>query len=838
MPNLRPTNRVNKSPAVGRPQRIIVARALVFWVVAAPFLVAATGSLLAVLQATTGYRRFLSEPIQGRQRILLVNGDDHYWPAISRVNLMKADHLPQVEEFVPLRYFFGELKTDRGLSVGLAEATFLSGPPGYWRAVPSLNCLSPPKETCFPARSDEVAIGFSLANDLGIETDSALHLCFPNCQRAPAENRLWSRVSGLTVSPLDFPPSLLGSVQGAILLSPEFADAPWPHLDARIYTLRAEANLANFVEELQGMATSARGGGGGLAIIPQEPHTSDVTGSIVITKFLLWSSFTLFGLSFVLVVTKTPSLKHLTVGATWLLSVLPISALFMGMVTADLWLRLLGDPAVFVVSQVASPLSHILITSMVSVGVMFVARAVKGRFLRLMPIVITLLAGGLTQGFVGLDRLLEHPHNYGVTWDVQPGATFLPDLSAPIACLFGAECVLERSRLVNAPASDPSLVFRIRDIADEIESYAQGTYRILNVQGQAVVVLALEDVKGHIPIPGLPDGAELMDDEILIDTNPLTSTRAGPRTLEVRYGSDTAHFEAEAPIGPMPSLSIGARLRQGAVMSLGGLRRLDPAAPAHLFLVRLRSESQPRVGVDECLSDLRTSLSIQQKPSDRQRDGFLCSLQQIAEEVRNSPKTCEPVFRETCTFLRLTGGLNPDLLATFVPQAPIDLDARKPFLIVLLVCMVVLVLAISIADFGLTPLSAVLAVISILGGSLLAHALLGWIVGGRVGFWPDYSLSRALYGLGAAALILFGFGSLIRDVLRLVVRGCITLFTWMPDFLTHLLISLLPAIAVGYLIAGISSDGLAGLVSILLSILLGEIVLGKWMRQRERLDSS
>jgi hypothetical protein len=198
-----------------------------------------------------------------------------------------------------------------------------------------------------------------------------------------------------------------------------------------------------------------------------------------------------------------------------------------------------------------------------TLGVRFALRRASGAIpafatIAATALTVAMLAGALTFT-ANLQRVLDDPHRYGWNWDVKVGAPGLPDYSG---------FVLPTLR------ADPN-----------VAALSVGTVTQIDVGRARIDVFALDRVKGHA-LPTMLDGrAPTRPGEIAlggrsmrvldVDIGESVDARIGTRSARLRVVGQTV----------LPEFGDAGQLGTGSFMTLRGLDRLLPNAPANVFLV-------------------------------------------------------------------------------------------------------------------------------------------------------------------------------------------------------------------------------------------------------------
>jgi ABC-type lipoprotein release transport system permease subunit len=160
-----------------------------------------------------------------------------------------------------------------------------------------------------------------------------------------------------------------------------------------------------------------------------------------------------------------------------------------------------------------------------------------------------------------IGRLFDHPALYGWNWDVQVGSAFTPDLAGAARTI----------------GKDPA-----------VSEVALGAQSRLQLGGIAVDTLGIDRRSAIRPtvVAGRPAAAP---GEILVGTRTL-------RELHLDVGDAVPVVLAGHTVrlrivgrGVLNEFATGARLGEGAAMTLDGLRHLVPETPRNIVLIRVRA---------------------------------------------------------------------------------------------------------------------------------------------------------------------------------------------------------------------------------------------------------
>lgn len=172
---------------------------------------------------------------------------------------------------------------------------------------------------------------------------------------------------------------------------------------------------------------------------------------------------------------------------------------------------------------------------------------------------VAMLAGALT--FTSnLHRVLDDPHRYGWNWDVKIGAPGLPDYSG---------FVLPTLR------HDPA-----------VSALSVGTVTQIDAGRTRIDVLGVDRVKGHALPTMLAGRAPTRPGEIALGGRTMRVLDVGIGGLvDARIGTRSARLRVVGQT-VLPEFGDAGQLGTGSMMTLRGLDRLLPNAPANVFLVR------------------------------------------------------------------------------------------------------------------------------------------------------------------------------------------------------------------------------------------------------------
>jgi ABC-type lipoprotein release transport system permease subunit len=209
---------------------------------------------------------------------------------------------------------------------------------------------------------------------------------------------------------------------------------------------------------------------------------------------------------------------------------------------------------------------------------------------------IALLAG--IWGFrTSMQRLIDTPHYYGQNWDVKTGAAELPSIGDVLV--------------------PPLTSLRT------VEAVAAGTVSQVEIHGQRVDVLAMDDVKGHVAPTVLEGRLPRRASEVLVGskTLALAGAHVGDH-IGIEIGNTTARMRVVG-VGVFPEFGDAGQLGDGALMTYQGLERALPNAKENTFLIRFHKG----VDVTREMATLRRSLDpVPSSTAGRPRD-----LQELAD---------------------------------------------------------------------------------------------------------------------------------------------------------------------------------------------------------------
>jgi hypothetical protein len=192
-----------------------------------------------------------------------------------------------------------------------------------------------------------------------------------------------------------------------------------------------------------------------------------------------------------------------------------------------------------------------------------------------------------------LHELLDTPALYGWNWDVKTGAPALPDISSALAPAFAED--------------------------QAVDAFAEGTVIQGEIADERVDLLALDQRQraGTVAPTVLEGRLPRSANEVALGTTTLERLDedvAG--RAAVRVGSTVAGFRIVGRV-VFPDYGDAARLGEGALVTMEGVRRLVPDARVNVFLLRFRDG----VGRRETLERLRTALEpLPSRASGRPRE--------------------------------------------------------------------------------------------------------------------------------------------------------------------------------------------------------------------------
>jgi hypothetical protein len=172
---------------------------------------------------------------------------------------------------------------------------------------------------------------------------------------------------------------------------------------------------------------------------------------------------------------------------------------------------------------------------------------------------VAMLAAALT--FTSnLHRVLDDPHRYGWNWDVRIGAPGLPDIGGFVV-----------------PA--------LRDDR-RVTALSAGTVTQIDAGRARIDVLAVDRIKGEALPTMLAGRAPVRPGEIALGGRSMRVLHAGMGdAVDVRIGTRSARLRVVGQT-VLPEFGDAGQLGTGSLMTLRGLDRLLPKAPANVFLVR------------------------------------------------------------------------------------------------------------------------------------------------------------------------------------------------------------------------------------------------------------
>jgi FtsX-like permease family len=162
-----------------------------------------------------------------------------------------------------------------------------------------------------------------------------------------------------------------------------------------------------------------------------------------------------------------------------------------------------------------------------------------------------------------VDHLVRTPSLYGLNWDAVVGDSLSPDQSRAIP-------LLERDR--------------------DIASFSAGTFQEASIDGRLTPVMAMEHVRGSVGPSAIDGRLPTTPDELLLATKTMAKVGASVGdVVTARVGARSARFRVVGE-GVIPdNEGAGLRLGRGAMITFQGLKRLAPAPPRNVFLLRLRA---------------------------------------------------------------------------------------------------------------------------------------------------------------------------------------------------------------------------------------------------------
>jgi ABC-type lipoprotein release transport system permease subunit len=159
-----------------------------------------------------------------------------------------------------------------------------------------------------------------------------------------------------------------------------------------------------------------------------------------------------------------------------------------------------------------------------------------------------------------IGRLFDHPVLYGWNWDVQVGSAFTPDLAGTVGQI----------------AADPAVS----------ETALAGQSR-LQIRGEALDTLGI-DRRSAIQPTVVEGRAPRRPDEILLGTRTLRRLHLGIGDIAPVTFAGRAVPLRIVGRGVLNEFAGSARLGEGSAMTLDGLRRVVPAFPRNIVLIRVR----------------------------------------------------------------------------------------------------------------------------------------------------------------------------------------------------------------------------------------------------------
>ena len=208
-----------------------------------------------------------------------------------------------------------------------------------------------------------------------------------------------------------------------------------------------------------------------------------------------------------------------------------------------------------------------------------------------------------------LRDLFNDPQRYGWNWDIQVGDAFSPALDD------------EAARLNSHPA---------------VTAASIGTTDRLQIGSLLVDVLAVEGLRGSIEPTVVQGRAPSRPGEILLGVRTLRELhlKVGDE-VSVTRGASTARLRVVGS-GVLTEFAGGARLGEGATLTLAGMRSLRPDAAADVVLLRLRPGAEGQELVKELVATHPANIYLPLKPSDLrnlERAGGLPSVAAAILEV-------------------------------------------------------------------------------------------------------------------------------------------------------------------------------------------------------------
>ena len=589
------------------------------------------GALVALAGARrteTAYERFLSAT-EGFD-VLVTNGST---PDIfnRQFDFDEVARLPQVADAAPVSYYFPSGESPTGQALASTDITPFAGTDGRFGT--ELN-RAQVLEGRLPEAEDELAVTFFAADRFDLAVGDTMPLTLSGPEALTSRSRPASptrfRVVGKVAIQGGFPPlSASGSVPPLILVSSAYAHA---HPDAAevlaVRLRRGRADVSAFTGALERLS----GGTQVVTLVEQEQTSAvqrglDVQATVlrllagVLAAVALVVTSQALSRQAVLESTEHPVLRALGVTSAERRTLGLIRAALVAVGTAaaavviaiamsplmpvgvareaepdpgvEVNVALLGVGAVAVVlfvlvigvvaagrvartagsspsgrpSKAVAALARWQAPPAVLSGVRMALEPGRGR--TAVPVRSTVvgtavgvaaIAGMLV--FTGsIGRLFDRPVLYGWNWDVQIGSAFSPGLADVAEDL----------------AADPAVV----------DTALAGQSR-LQIDRLRVDTLGLDPLGGDIR-PTVVEGRPPQGpDEILLGTRTLRELdRSIGDSVEVGFGSRRTPLRIVGR-GVLSEFAGGARLGEGASMTLDGLRRLVPDAPANFVFLRVR----------------------------------------------------------------------------------------------------------------------------------------------------------------------------------------------------------------------------------------------------------
>jgi len=196
-----------------------------------------------------------------------------------------------------------------------------------------------------------------------------------------------------------------------------------------------------------------------------------------------------------------------------------------------------------------------------------------------------------------LQQLINTPHLYGWNWDAKAGAPALPDIG---------------DVLVPALSEFPA-----------VSALAAGTISQVEIRGERVDVLAIDDVIGQLAPTVLEGRLPRTQSEILVGRNTiaLANAKIGDH-IGVEVANTTARVRVVG-VGVFPTYGDAGQLGDGALMTYQGLQRVLPEAKQNVFLIRFRRNVDPVAEFNALRRELEP---VPTRSSGRPRD-----LEELAE---------------------------------------------------------------------------------------------------------------------------------------------------------------------------------------------------------------